>query len=223
MVPECRIVSIGALAAHNLWNESSPVRAGHMTTSLVEADGLRMIVDPSLPPESLLPRLAERSSCSPNAVSHVFLTSLIPETMRGLEAFPEADWLAFETELLAARSAANSALEHESQHPEDGGAEHLQRLLAKLDRIQPAEDALARGVDLFPLPGVTIGTCGILLAQPRRTLLIAGDAVPTAEHLAEAQVLPNCVDHERAQESFKEAIEIADVIIPGRDNLLLNS
>ena len=35
-------------------------------------------------------------------------------------------------------------------------------------------------------------------------------------------MLPSCIDVEQAGESFREAIEIADVIIPGRDNVLLN-
>ena len=57
---------------------------------------------------------------------------------------------------------------------------------------------------------------------PTRTVLIAGDAVATIEHLEQGKVLPHCVNLAQAQESFKEAIEIADVIIPGRDNIVLN-
>jgi len=223
MVPECRVISIGALAAHNLWNESAPARPSHATTTLVEADGVRMMVDPSLPAEILTPRMAARTPCRPDAVTHVFLTSLVPDTMRGLAAFPDARWLAFESELAAARIAAHDAMEHESAHPEDGGAAYLENLIGVLNRIEAAEDSIATGVDLFPLPGVTTGTCGLLLAQPRRTTLITGDAIATAEHLAAAQVLPSSLDPEQAQESFREAIEIADVIIPGRDNMLLNS
>ena len=76
-------------------------------------------------------------------------------------------------------------------------------------------------MDLFPLPGVTPGTCGLLLTLPRQTLLIAGDAVATVEHLEQGKVLDRCHDVEQAKESFAEAIEIADVIVPGRDNLCL--
>ena len=76
-------------------------------------------------------------------------------------------------------------------------------------------------MDLFPLPGVTPGTCGLLIAQPRATVLITGDAVATAEHLELGRVLQQSEDLERARESFREAIEIADIIIPGRDNLLV--
>jgi hypothetical protein len=50
--------------------------------------------------------------------------------------------------------------------------------------------------------------------------LIAGDAVPTAEHLSAGQVISPCFDLEAARESFKEAIEIADWIVCGLDNIL---
>ena len=58
--------------------------------------------------------------------------------------------------------------------------------------------------------------------MPTRTVLIAGDAVATVEHLDRGQVLPTCVDVQTAQESLQEALEIADVIIPGRDNVVFN-
>ena len=54
------------------------------------------------------------------------------------------------------------------------------------------------------------------------TVLVCGDAIPTFEHLSQGKVLPGCVSIETAQESFKEAVENADVLILGRDNLALN-
>jgi hypothetical protein len=52
--------------------------------------------------------------------------------------------------------------------------------------------------------------------------LIAGDAVATAEHLEQGRVISPCFDIQQALESLKEAIEIADMIVPGRDNLINN-
>ena len=69
---------------------------------------------------------------------------------------------------------------------------------------------LAPHVGLFPLPGFTPGTCGLLLAYPHATTFIAGDAVATAEHLERGQVLRGAFDIEKAQESLLEVIEIAD-------------
>jgi glyoxylase-like metal-dependent hydrolase (beta-lactamase superfamily II) len=74
-------------------------------------------------------------------------------------------------------------------------------------------------VDLFPLPGVTPGACGLLLSLPRTTVLVCGDAVATIEHLEQGKVLPSCYDTEQARASFAEALQIADLLILGRDNI----
>jgi len=71
------------------------------------------------------------------------------------------------------------------------------------------------------MPGVTPGSIGVLALLSGATILIAGDGVATAEHLRQGKVLPTCVDIEAAQASFTEALEIADQIIPGRDNLII--
>ena len=62
----------------------------------------------------------------------------------------------------------------------------------------------------------------MLLSHTNSTTLIAGDAIATAEHLEQGRVLRGAFDVNQAQESFVEAIEIADVIVPGHDNLVLN-
>ncbi len=94
--------------------------------------------------------------------------------------------------------------------------------MAIVQRTVAAPDRLAPGVDLFPLHGVTPGSTGLLLPTTGATVLVAGDAVPTVEHLAAGQVLSPAYDLEAARESFAEAVEIADWIVCGRDNLVPN-
>ena len=89
-------------------------------------------------------------------------------------------------------------------------------------RLVGVPDRLVDGIDLFPLPGVTPGLCGLLIPLPRTTILVCGDAVPTYEHLEQGTVLPHVADLEQAQESLREAIEIADQLVLGRDNLVSN-
>ena len=52
-----------------------------------------------------------------------------------------------------------------------------------------------------------------------QSTIIAGDAVATAEHFAAGQVFPDCWDINQAKESLMEMYEIADLIIPGHDNI----
>lgn len=217
-----RLISIGTLAAHPLWNEKGQVRTGHATTVLISSAGAHILVNPSLPAPALLARISERTSLRPEDITHVFLTSFQADQRRALRAFDMALWLLHEAE----RQSVEESFQTQIAEAEDGGDEELVALIEAesdlLARCEVAADSLAPGVDLFPLPGVTPGTCGLLLAQPNMTTLICGDAVATSEHLEQGKVLPNCVSIEQAQESFREAVEIADVLIPGRDNILLN-
>jgi len=72
------------------------------------------------------------------------------------------------------------------------------------------------------LPGVTRGMTGLLIPSNRGDLLITGDAIPAREHLEMGRVPVGCEDPEAAKASLVEAIEIADLLIPGRDNILPN-
>lgn len=222
--PSYRVISIGTLAAHPLWEEKAAARSGHATTTLItSADGAQhILVDPSLPGQALLARLSERAPVKAADVTQVFLTSFEPERRRALRAFEHAEWLIHELERDAAR-AALGALHDEAASAGDEEMAALRRAeLELLERCRSAPDSLAPHVDLFPLPGVTAGTCGVLIALPSSTVLVCGDAIATSEHLAQGKVLPTCADIEQAQESFREALEIADVLILGRDNLAFN-
>ncbi|MDX2018038.1 MAG: MBL fold metallo-hydrolase [Planctomycetota bacterium] len=226
-VPDVRVISIGALASNPLWNERGAVRTGHATTTLIRAGGASILVDPGLPEQAIAARLRERTGRGPESITHVFLTSFAPETTRGLDVFEDAEWLIHgpEREGLGAflatrlRDLIKSGIDSEEDRTLK---ERLEADVARLRKCKAAEDTIAPGVDLFPLPGVTPGLCGLLVEHPGRTILITGDAVATQEHLEQGKVLPGAADVKLAQESFAEAVEIADVMVLGRDNLVLN-
>ena len=67
------------------------------------------------------------------------------------------------------------------------------------------------------------GPAGLLLSLPSSTVLVAGDAVATQEHLERGQVLRGAFDVQKAQQSLLDAVEIADLIIPGHDNVVVNA
>ena len=170
----------------------------------------------------MLARLGERSPVRADQITDVFVTTAGLDHRRALAAFPDARWLIGETELAEAKSDLARLHDEARSGGDDDLTAFLGDELEMLDRCKPAPDRLYDGVDLFPLPGVTPGCCGLLLSLPRVTVLICGDAVATQEHLVQAKVLPTCHDIELAQESFAEAIEIADLLILGRDNISLN-
>ena len=223
---EARVISIGAMAAHPLRGERAGVRVGHGTTTLIVAGAKRILVDPGLPGPAIAARLEERSGLKPADITHVFLTSFNPELRRGIMAFEKAVWWIGENEREAIGVAMLAKLQEASEEEDEAMKKGLELDVAILQRCAAAPDHIAdeKGdrVDLFPLPGVTPGLCGLLVVQQRYTTLVAGDAVPTVEHLMEGKVLPVVSDVDRARESFAEAVEIADVIIPGRDNVIVN-
>lgn len=218
---DIRVISIGALAEHPLRDKARKLRTGHATTTLVRAGDAAILVDPGLPPAAVVARLDERAGIEPGDVTHVFLTSFKADTCRGIRAFENAEWLIGQQE----RESVGVPLANLLRDAGDADAEtrrELEYQVALLKECKPAPDSIARGVDLFPLPGVTPGLCGLLVAEASRTTVICGDAIPTVEHLEQAQIAKNAFDAKLAMESFKEAIEIADVLILGRDNLVFN-
>ncbi len=214
-----RILSIGALSVHELWDKQADARTPHATTTLVRSGGKVIVVDPGLPGQVIAARLAERCGLGVEDVTDVFLTCFRPAHRWGLTAFPKARWLIAEGE----REQVGAALiEKLGQEEDDEIRKLIEQDVAVLKKCEAAPDKLAEQVDLFPLPGYTPGGAGLLLSHINSTTLIAGDIVATAEHLEQGRVLRGAYDVNQAQESFMEAVEIADVIVPGHDNLLLN-
>ena len=220
------IISIGALSAHPLRGEKAPVRAGHATTTLIRAGKKLILVDPGLPATAIAARLEERASLKPSDITHIFLTSFNPEMRRGILAFENAIWWISETEREHIGSALIARLHEAAEEQDEALKKALELDVAILQRCTLAPDHIAddhgERVDLFPLPGVTPGLCGLLAVQSRFSTLICGDAIPTIEHLNEGKVLGVVHDVDQARESFAEAVEIADLFIPGRDNLIVN-
>jgi glyoxylase-like metal-dependent hydrolase (beta-lactamase superfamily II) len=221
-MPQIRfdIISIGTLSRNRLWGESTPVRTPHATTTLIRSGKRHILTDPGLPPPAHAARLYERTGLRPEQIDTIFLTNFRPAHRAGLSLFPNAKTLIHEPEQQATRQHIERLM---SQAPEeDIDRKLLQRELELLERLTPADDKVADQLDLYPLPGYTPGNCGLLIKLPTSTVLIAGDAVPTQDHFLAGQVLPDAYDIKRAQESLQEVYDIADLIIPGHDNLFVN-
>lgn len=215
-----RIISIGALSTNDLWDKQGPARTAHATTTLIRSGEKTILVDPALPQQVLVPRLAERSGLSPEDITDVFLTCFRPAHRYGLAAFADADWHISETE----REVVGRELL--SRYEQEEGDEEVRDLLKQeievLQKCKAAPDTLAEHVDLFPSFGFSPGTCGLLLSHSRSTTVIAGDAAPTTEHIEHGRVLKGAFDIEQAQASLKEILEVADEIVPGHDNAIVN-
>ena len=173
-----------------MWNERGELRTGHATTTIVKSDNATLLVDPSLPPKMLDARLNERWGLDLSSVTHVFLTSFDPDRRRTLEGLEHASWYMHEPEIQSAKVAIDDELHRADDDQElcDILGQHLD-LLMKFD---VPNDHMLPHVDLFPLPGYTPGSCGLLLLSASKTILICGDTIATQEHLDKGVVVSNC-------------------------------
>ncbi len=221
MSVEYTIISIGTLSMNRLWGESTPVRTSHATTTLVTDGKLRLLVDPSLPATALAARFFERTGKSLDWVTDVFCTTLRPVHRRAIEAFPSAKWWVNQLELESYLSHLQGLRESADRlSPDD--AKLIESDLRLTEKFKPAPEKFGEQVSLYPLLGPSVGSAGLLLTPATTTILIAGDAALTAEHVARGQVWEGSADTQAAMESLKDLLELAEVIIPGHDNIMLS-
>jgi glyoxylase-like metal-dependent hydrolase (beta-lactamase superfamily II) len=214
------IISIGTLSRNRLWDETTAVRTSHATTTLIRVGKRNVLVDPGLPPQALGARLYERTGLKPESIDTIFLTNARPAHRAGVSLFTKARVLIHELEQQFARQQLQALIDDAPEQDIDRAT--MERELHLINSFKPADDKLAENLDLFPLFGYTPGACGLLVTSPLSSTLIAGDAVPTLDHFLAGQVLPDSHDIKAAQESMAEVYEIADLIVPGHDNVFVN-
>ena len=213
------VISIGTLSRNLLWKESEPVRTPHATCTLVRTGKRNIIVDPGLPGAVLAARLFERSGLRAEEIDTIFITNARPAHRGGASVFTHAKKFIHENELQYVRQNLQRLLD---EADDAADRKTIEAEMEMVESFKPADDKLAPAVELFPLFGYTPGTCGLLVTTPTHATLLAGDAVATVDHLLAGQVLPGCVDLQQAKESLQEIYEIADIVIPGHDNVILN-
>jgi len=218
---EYSVVSIGTLSRNRLWGEAVRVRTAHATTTLVRHDKQVILVDPSLPAAALRAHLNERTGLALDDVTDVFCTTLRPVHRRSIEALPKANWWVAEKELETYRGYLQGMAESSERLTGEQQAD-VRADLKLLEKFRPAPEKFSGQVHLYPLAGASPGSAGLLLVPPAMTVVIAGDAVLTGEHLLRGQVWEGCFDTEAALRSLQDILEIADLLVPGHDNVMIS-
>ena len=197
------VIAIGSLAKNRYWNEKAPVREEYATATLVRSGDAAILVDPGWPAEVLRAALYYRAGLEPKAVTHVFLTHFDPAHRRGLALFPKAVWWMYEEEIRWA----------DDELPPDAPERKI------LDRLEPAPERLAPGVDLYPTVGHSPGHASLLVCTAVEGVLVAGDAVLTRDHFEHGDLGDPPYDLVKAKETLRDLVEAADAVVPGHDNL----
>lgn len=223
MTVDYTVISIGALSHNRLWGEGATLRTSHATTTLV-TDGKRLLlVDPSLPAVALAARFNERTGKSLSEVTDVFCTTLRPVHRRSIAALSQANWYTSEAELMSYREYLRTLSESVDRldRLDSDDRKAVEEDARLLEKFKPAPDKFSPQIHLYPLHGPTLGSAGLLLTPATQTILIAGDAALTSGHVLAGQVWEGCYDTELALESLQDLLEMADVIVPGHDNVML--
>ncbi len=210
-ITRCDILVIGHLKWNAYFGESaqSPPRGDPSTcTSTMirgrQADGREyvLVVDPTLrrSPEDFYFDINRRTGLSPEEVTHCFVTHEHFDHQAGLNYFPRAVWL-------AAEPVANKLLDSPYV---DGG------------RVRVAAGEFLPGVAVLPLPGHTPGLTGVAFEEGGLKWVAAGDGVMTRDHFTfETSAFEQ--DSAMAAQTIRELKNLADIIIPGHDNLIVNT
>ena len=201
-VKQWDVITIGNLARNRYWSESDDkaVRSTVCTCTVVQGDGFRLIVDPSLSnADEMFRELDRRTGLKPRDITAAFVTHEHGDHWFGLAHFSEARWFA--------APAVAAALNKTGKLPK---------------QVEPVTGQLFDTVDILPTPGHTLSHHSLRFTCDGKAVVIAGDAVMTRNHWRERQGHHNSADLAQAVRSIEQLSELADIVVPGHDNYFLN-
>ena len=170
------VITIGNLSRNRYWGESDAkgVRSAICTCTVVQGEGFRLIVDPSLSnPDEMAKELDRRTGLKPRDITAAFVTHEHGDHWFGLAHFTEARWLAA-PDVAAALNKTN-----------------------KLPKpVESMSGHLFEDIEILPTPGHTLSHHSLRFDCDGLSVVIAGDAVPTRDFWRERRGYYNCVDFE---------------------------
>lgn len=196
-----RVLTIGHLSRNKFWGESEAVayRDPLATTTLIQGEGVNILVDPSLAGEQMKQVLFDQSGLPADAINMIYCTHFHGDHCMGLEVFPNAVCFMAPDDL-------RDAIHHKS----------LDETI--ITRLQQASGQLIPGIELMALPGHTTGLCGLLFDGPEGRILITGDAVMTAEFFQAGEGYWYSQDLAECSRTIRRIRKAADVVVPGHGN-----
>ena len=208
-----RVLTIGHLSRNKYWGESDTAQYHSVvaTTVLVQADGINILVDPTLPIKQTEELLRLHSGLGREDIDIVFATHY-----HGDHRVDAADYMNAKLYMSAASLVdAHAAIKEVEQ------GRGIPAFVAGLEDFSPAPEALAPGVWLYPLPGHTDGNTGLMLDAQEGKVLIAGDTIMGEEYFCAGEGYWFNTSAEKTRASITLSAKDADLVIPGHGDWFL--
>ena len=201
MIQRWDIITIGNLSRNRYWGESEEraLRPAICTSTLIRFGDCCLLVDPSLAePDQMACELDRRTGLELKEITDIFITHHHGDHHFGLKHFPDAVWLA------APQVADKVNLSGDYSKP-----------------VQPATGQIYDAVEVISTPGHTMEHHSLRFWWDGLSVIVAGDAVMTADFWAARQGYHNSVDFQLASDTMDGLSAMADIIVPGHDNYFL--
>jgi glyoxylase-like metal-dependent hydrolase (beta-lactamase superfamily II) len=193
------VITIGNLSRNACWGESirKALRPVLCTCTLIQGDGFRLLVDPSVRKgRQMAAEIYRRTGLRPADVGTVFITHHHSDHRFGLKHFAHAEWFA-------------SA----------GEADKINDAGGYPRRVRAASGGLFNGaLAVVASPGHTDDHHSLRFQCDGSRVVVAGDAVVTRDYWKERLPFHNAVDMDAATDSITKLTDMADIIVPGHDN-----
>ena len=195
------VVTIGNLSRNRYWGEGEhrAMRPALCTCTLIQAEGFRLLVDPSLAnAEKMSAGLDRRTGLSPREIDAVFITHAHGDHHAGLSHFPDAEWLA----AAEVAEVVNATGKYEG-------------------RITPVSGSTRDAIQVIHTSGHTPDHHSLRFDCERMSVVVTGDAVMTRDFWKERRGYFNSVDFELAARTMEMIARVADIVVPGHDNFFV--
>ncbi|WP_165452389.1 MBL fold metallo-hydrolase [Paenibacillus thalictri] len=168
------------------------------STTLIQGNGVNIIVDPGWRDEPLLEQL-KLHGLSPEQIDIVYVTHMHADHYRSIRLFPQAKKLGYRKEIDNWRNKISEA----------------DRDI--LENLEPVDKEIYEDITIVETPGHTLEHTSVLFQHQGKQVLVAADAVLVIEYFEHREVHVISEDQELARQTIDKVRALADIIIPGHD------
>lgn len=206
-------ITLGHLSRNKFWGESDIAQYHSVvaTTTLVQADGLNILVDPTLPVEQTEELLRLHAGLGREDIDIVYATHYHADHRIDADCYPNAKLYMSEATL----ADIQIAMEEVKQ------GRGVPQFVVGLEDFRAAPEQLAPGVQLYALPGHTDGNTGLMLDAPEGKVLLSGDTIMGEEYFCAGEGYWFNTSAEKTHLSIVLAAQHADVVVPGHGDWFL--